>query len=60
MPIPVIVYAGAYVAGTLGGSFLGTAIAKTVLPTKRSYNTGPTSYFDLSKELDRMGLKNPF
>jgi hypothetical protein len=60
MPIPAIVYAGAYVGGTLAGTAIGTTIAKKLLPTTRSYNTGPTTYFDLSKELDRLGMKNPF
>lgn len=61
MPIPAIVYAGAYVGGTLAGTAIGTTIAKKLLPSQRTnYNTGPTKYFDLSAELDRLGLKNPF
>ena len=61
MPLPAIAYAGAWVAGQLGGIALGTAIAKKVLPSQRSnYNTGPTKYFDLGSELDRLGMKNPF
>lgn len=55
-------YAGAFVAGQLGGIALGTAIVKKVLPRRStgSINFDPPKYFDLSEELDRLGMKNPF
>lgn len=58
MPIPAIVYAGAYAAGTLGGTFLGTAIAKALLPNNKPSRSSwtQTSYFDMSKELERLGV----
>lgn len=59
MPAPAIVYAGAWVAGQLGGIALGTAIAKKVLPSQQSRTYTPAgSFFDLHKELDR--LTRPF
>lgn len=61
MPIPAIVYAGAYVAGSLAGTAIGTTIAKKVLPSNsRPHNITSAKYFDLGTELNRLGMKNPF
>lgn len=58
---PAAVYAGAYIAGSLGGVALGTAIVQKVMPRQQSsHNTSPSTHFDLSKELNRLGMKNPF
>lgn len=60
MPLPAIAYAGAYVAGQLGGLAIGTTIVKKAFSSTPARSTCPTGYFDLSKELDRLGMKNPF
>ena len=58
MAIPVIVYAGAYAAGQLGGVALGTAVIRKVKgdSKKPGYYTGSSPY-DLYQELNRLGFK---
>lgn len=57
MPVPVFVYAAAYVGGTLAGTALGTTIAKKVMPRPtRSSTWTQTSIFDMNKELQRLGF----